>query len=235
MNRQPLARFLRFAVMSCVLLSCLVTLQTPALAIGIYNNFVQVSFLPQAIPLGTSISFSAGAADGGQFFTGNALATQAALAGPPGSATALVSGFASGASSVAISTAVADGFANVFNANSTTATFPLAISHTRNLNPFSDSPSEVVSTAATYSVAIDMVNVLLSNDSHCVVTCDASGTDFISFGLTPGSHLLHFTVSTSGRVEPSDDISATPEPASLLLLGTTMAGLGFAWRRRKQG
>ena len=43
MNRHTLARFLRLGVMCCVLPSCLIALQTPALAIAIYNDLVQAS------------------------------------------------------------------------------------------------------------------------------------------------------------------------------------------------
>ena len=36
-TRHTLARFLRLGVMSCVLLCCLIALQTPALAVAIYD------------------------------------------------------------------------------------------------------------------------------------------------------------------------------------------------------
>jgi hypothetical protein len=44
---------------------------------------------------------------------------------------------------------------------------------------------------------------------------------------------LQFSVNASGFAE---SLAATPEPATLLLLGTTMVGLGLARRRqRRQG
>jgi hypothetical protein len=44
-----------------------------------------------------------------------------------------------------------------------------------------------------------------------------------------------FTVPSNGIVEVGADLGAVPEPATLLLFGTTMAGLGLArWRQRRQ-
>jgi hypothetical protein len=42
--------------------------------------------------------------------------------------------------------------------------------------------------------------------------------------------------ATIGGIPIGDDLSAVPEPTTLILFGSTMAGLGFAsrWRRRRQ-
>jgi hypothetical protein len=44
-----------------------------------------------------------------------------------------------------------------------------------------------------------------------------------------------FTIPSNGIVDVGADIGAIPEPTTLLLFGTTMAGLGLVrWRRRRQ-
>ena len=58
MTRHTLARFLRLAVMSGALLSCLLALHTPVLALAIYDALAQVSVsAPGPLPPGTGTLF----------------------------------------------------------------------------------------------------------------------------------------------------------------------------------
>jgi hypothetical protein len=246
MNRHTLARFLRLAVMACVLLSCLTALQTPALAIGIYNTFVQTSVsTPGPLPSGTSISFLPGYTSTYQSFGGNALATAAASGSSPGSATALASGFASGPGfSSAYSSSYATSQARIVNQNAVTVAFPLTFSHSRNASTSTipSGQSEYVSAYAYFSVYLDSNFLFQNYSAPCSYSvsgnCNSfdSGSDAFLFGLTPGSHTLQLDVTAFGSASSSPPFNATPEPASLLLFGTTMAGIGLArWRQRRRG
>jgi len=93
-------------------------------------------------------------------------------------------------------------------------------------------------------VAIDGAEVLASDTSACVVgpgagSCNRSVTNsqHLSLQLTPGLHPLLITVEADGfaNSQASSTPAVAPEPGTLLLFGTTMAGLGLArWRRRQQ-
>jgi hypothetical protein len=245
-RRHTLARFLRLSVMACVLLSCLTALQTPALAISFYDGFIQASVSTPGLPSGTSISFLPGFSSANELIRfGNALSTAAASTSPPGSATALVTGFASGPGfSGTGSFATATAQANIVNQNTSTVTFPLTFSHSRSSStstiPFGGQ-SEFVSTNASFFVFLDS-HLLLSNfsapcSSFVVGNCNSfdSGSNGFLFGLAPGSHSLEFSVNASGSATSSPPPNPVPEPATLLLFGTTAAGLGLArWRQRRR-
>jgi hypothetical protein len=239
------ARFLRLAVMSCVLLYCLTAFHTPAHAIAIYNSFVQASLsTPGPIPPGTSFSFlAAGEVTGSQSFSGNALATAIASVSPLNTATAVATGFASGpGSSNAASSGSASSEASLVNLNASTVTFPLSVSFSRNLSSSTilfAGESSVITSGALVSLFFDN-NVLSQNSSVCafgVPNCDSfdSGFQTFLFGVTPGSHSVRLSVEASGSAFASSAVDPVPEPGSLLLLGTTAAGLGLArWRQRRR-
>jgi hypothetical protein len=247
MNRHTLARFLRLAVMACVLLSCLTALQTPALAVSIYNILVQTSIsTPGPLPSGTSISFLPGSIFPFEQFSGNAIAAATASVSPPGSATALVTGFAGGpAPSSARSFAAAIAQANIVNQNASTVTFPLTFSHSRSVSlstiPSGD-PGESSSSgsfASFFFVELDDTRLLSNFSDPCFPgsNCNSfdSGSAAFLFGLTPGSHSLRVVAEADGFANVSPPLNATPEPATLLLVGTTMAGIGLArWRQRRR-
>lgn len=250
MKSPPIAFSLKVVIRTfCALVALLLVLPGTALAVAIYDVFGQISVsTPAPIPSGTSISFFGGETSTFESFGGSALATAAALASPPGTATALVTGFANQQTSgSAFSSANATSQATLFNSNPTTVAFPLTVSHLLNLsgsaNP-NDSQNRGSSTGSL-SVVLDnntlFPSTLFSSFSSCSFGSDDvltgpgtclisnSGSATLSFGLTPGPHSLGVSAGASG-----DAFAApVPEPATLLLLGTSMAALGLArWRQR---
>jgi hypothetical protein len=160
-----------------------------------------------------------------------------------------VSGFASGPGfSSAVSNADTFAEASIVNQTGETVMFPFTISHSRSVSTFtipSSSQSESVTTAAQFTVLFDSNRLLHNSSFVCapfvpVENCNSfdSGSNAFSFTLTPGSHRLSLHVAAVGQATSSPvggDISATPEPATLLLVGTTAAGLGLArWRQRRK-
>jgi hypothetical protein len=255
-NRSTLTRFLRLAAMWCVLLSCLIALQTPALAIVIYDTFGQISFsTPGSIPSGASISFLPGfTSPGGGSFQGNAFATAAASVSPPGTATVSATGFAIGPvggafgpSGFANSGAQAITQASLINLNATTVTFPFTLSFSRHSSastiPVGGQREEVIS-SSWFSVLLDNTILFQSFADFCSSpvsnNCFSSdsGSDAFLYDLAPGSHFLQVFAFATGFAVSSQDSSVpsptpTPEPATLILFGTTAAGIALArWRAR---
>jgi hypothetical protein len=242
MNRLTLAFFLRLAVMSCVLLSCLIALQTPALAIAIYDAFTEISLSFGQVPSGTSISFLPGVT----FIRppiqiGNAIATSFASTSPSGTALASALGSASGPpNSSAASFASALSVTVLLNQNATFVNLPLTISHTRFPQIASSDRREQTGSDNFFQATIDSILLSFFNGGSAAggggsVTFTDSGSDSFLFPLSPGLHSLVLTAQAGGDAS-SPIPSPTPEPVSLILFGTTMAGLGLAarWRRRRQ-
>jgi hypothetical protein len=250
-TRHTLARFLRLGVMSCVLLCCLIALQTPALAVAIYDALAQVSVsAPGPLPPGTGITFPFFTPIAVQSEMGNAAASASATQAPPGTFSAIVTGIASpGApdNSRAFSSATGAGFVSVFNQNATSVLFPLTIAH--HLSALTAEIPSSESGGATAQASFDVflgavqrladgsINLCGSNDLEPILRPQCSiediGTTTVLLPLNPGSLGLNIFLSASGQAGSPEVV---PEPATLLLFGTTMAGLGLArWRRRKPG
>ena len=238
----------KLATLLLTLVTCLLAHVTPALALAIYQVFVEASVsVPEPIPSGTSIVFLPGSFDFPvQFERGNAIATGSASVATPGTVSALVAGLASGpGDSQSNAILFARQTATLLNQNATTVTFPLTLSHQRTEHTSSiplGGQTELTGAGALFSLSLD--SVFLVNDSNLPCSgsqanCSSfdSGSSSLFFSLTPGSHSLETAVVASGGASVSGaflpPLAATPEPMTLLLFGTTAAGLGLVrWRRR---
>ena len=240
MNRHRLARFLRLGVMSCVLLSCLIVLQTPALAIASYDALAQVSVLASS---GTQLTFSPAGHVTSQFELGNAGAFADTSTSLPATTSATVTGFATGPSeSIARSSANADSFVSVVNQNATTGFFPVTVSYLLSTLTTTLS-SGGAKTSAGFDVLLDGL-FQGARDSIALCgfddftppirpACSADDSGSINLLLPTGGHSLEVNVFVSGEASAPELV---PEPTMLLLFGTTLAGLGLArWRRRTPG
>jgi hypothetical protein len=251
MNRHRHARVLRLAVVSCVIVSWLLALHTPAQALVIYDALAQVSVLaPVPLPPGTGITpLSVAAANTVHFELGNAAAS-ASISALPDTVSAIATGVVSGPGlSIARSDASALSSVGLFNQTPTTVLFPVTISH--RLSAFTaEVPSSEKGGAgaqASFFVHFGAIQPLVSgggsiglcgvNDFEPPIqpecSVDDSGSTALLVPLQPFSgRSLSIQVFASGVASTP---TLVPEPTTLVLFGTTAAALGLArWRRRRR-
>lgn len=234
--------------MSCVLLSCLTALQTPALAVAIYDAFAEVTVSPGTLAPGIGISFFQGSTvTPNPNFFGNAFATSSAQA-PPSSAIAVVAGGASSppdAFAASFASAVSSGF--LFNGNATNSALVLNVSRT--LFAFESTLGSTLPATASadflFQVLVDgvVLTQLAGNGTNTgpgaissnLAGSRETGTESFIVQLTPGFHSLLIEAQADGFARAGTALSPVPEPTTLIFFGTTAAGIGLArWRRRRQ-
>ena len=211
---------------------------SPAWAIANYNAFVDVTVsAPGPIPSGTGLSLFTGITNTPPVTeVGTAVAFNEASASTPG----VVTGNASGAAvapptSFAASLGGASTIGSLLNQNGAPVGFPLTIAHIALIQASTTESDEQAFAHWSFNVLLDGTSLLSLNDS-CTAgpVCSRSsvGTDPFTLSLTPGFHSLSITAEADGTALASEVV---PEPTTLVLVGTTMAGLGLARTMRRRG
>ena len=219
-------------VLAPILVPLLVGLAgSPAWAIAIYDAFVDVTVsAPGPIPSGTGISLFTGTTLTPPVTeVGAAVAFNDASAAPPGVVTGNASGVAvAPPTSFAASLGSASTMGSLLNENATPVGFPLAIDHIALVQASTTGPDELAFAHWSFSVLFDGVSLLSLSDSCSagpVCSRTSVGPNPFTLNLTPGFHSLAITAEADGFAFASE---AVPEPMTLILVGSTMAGLGLA-------
>jgi hypothetical protein len=211
---------------------------SPAGAIASYDAFVDVTVsAPGPIPNGTGISlFTGSPMTPAVVEIGAAAAFNDASASTPGVVTGSASGFAvAPPTSFAASLGGATTSGSLLNQNGAPVGFPLAIDHIALAQASTTGPDEQAFAHWSVNVLFDGVLLLSLSDScsagaACLHTSVASNP--FTLNLTPGFHSLSITAEADGFALASEVV---PEPMTLVLVGTTMAGLGLAGTMRRRG
>lgn len=218
----------------------------PAAAVSIYDASVALHVSAGTpIPFRTSLTLLPGVTlTPPPFVRGAGDASGGATANVPGQVKASANGVAignacgpvgecEGDNTVVNSRATAIGLG--FLSATSNVSFPLTIHETWNVAAVSSS----IGAKAGISFQVLVDNVVIYDGAAIAtaggfaqgVPADFESNDAISrlrVALTPGIHNLVFIAEANGLAE-------TPEPATLLLVGTTAAGLGLArWRQRRR-
>lgn len=229
-------------VLVSVAMACGLLGTHPNVAIGIPHSyqagvFLSVSTAPGLLPFGTSLTLFSGAAfTPPPFAKFNASATNSAIANVPGQLRVGASGAALGppgglgeqnTESFAASSATAIGFGSLLNNvfGHPPVAFPLVVHEDWRVAAEGSGVANI-----RFQVLFDGTVI-----HEGAATADGLHPGFansasvpLTVTLDPGFHSLVFTAQADG-------LASTPEPATLLLVGTTAAGLGLArWRQHRR-
>ena len=195
-----------------------------------------VSAAPGPLPFGASLTLFPGVAfTPPPFTTFNGTATNSASASVPGHVQAAAQGTGivrtefgeQEAHSTSASSATAIGFGSLANTSFVpTVNFPLLFHEDWRVSAVGPAEAHI-----QFQVLLDGALIhsgsATAGQGHPGSTAN-SATVPLTVALEPGFHSLVFTAQADG-------LAATPEPATLLLVGTTAAGIGLAgWRQRRR-
>ena len=240
MNDLRLAHLLKPVVVLGTLISCLLSFLTPALAISTVaytaNAAVGVSLI-EGIVFGPATTFTLGNGSASEFvdplFNDLRLLATADDVVTGTSASKASLGFAS-----AVGALTGPGVIELpytFTWVTGAAIFPQSLP--------SQPPGESATAhaAARLSIQVDgvelasLVRTLTFSQPGDIFNDPPTTFDTLSLVLGPGLHPVLVTAQADGFLTLSP-ISPVPEPATLLLFGTTAAGLGLArWRHQRRG
>ena len=249
MNRRRLTsspRTLQVMVTFTALLCVLLGAHPAAQAISMYDASVSLEVSTWAlVPFMSSLTLLPGITlTPPPFGRGNGTASRSATANVPGQVKASASGVAIGSVDCGLgectvddtfvsSRATAIGLGSLSAINN--VSFPLAVHEKWSVSAFSNSLGAeaninfqiLLDGAAVYSGAASATSGRFGQGTLPNFESNDETTR-LRLALTPGPHSLIFTAEANG-------LAATPEPTTLLLFGTTAAGLAVArWKQRRR-